>query len=460
MNAVRTTPHATDSEAALLGALMLEPEAIAEVSVIVRPGDFYRPDHARLYELLLRLSVTPGEHIDSVSVGQHVLRGDAPEAFGGFAYVLGLTDRVPSRSNAAHYATTVREMSQRRRILRIAEELSDAAADTGRPIDEATAAAVSALTTLEGAARSPWVTLAEALAEAEAQIEAATRGGAPVGGVPMPFPSLAKYVRMLGDGEVYVIAARPGMGKSALARDIALSVASLEDADVAVFSLEMTPAQIASLALSRETGLSQDELKGGRMDQEAWRRVGVALEALEHDPVWFCREMDLTVEEVGARCRQLAARLEAKGRRLRMVVVDYLQLLNRRGLERMNTNDAVAHQSRALKVLAGALGCPLVLLSQLNREVEKRGDKRPNMADLRDSGAIEQDASVILFPFRPAAVGESPDATQAEMIVAKNRTGERGTAHMLWSGARVSYYDPCGSEQPDGNPTISLRGGR
>lgn len=438
------SPHDVGAEAALLGQIMTEPARVLDViDGRVMAADFYRPDHGRLFALLVGM-YRRQEPIDLTTVSDRVMREGHPDAFGGLAYVLALPDRVASTANVAHYARAVRDHAVRRRLLaelaaaehRIREGLAALP-----EVVEGLSSRTGALLDAGSADESECVMWHDAAAQEVERLERVRNGDAQPG-VWVPTDAWGKLIPWFTPGDLHVVAARPAMGKSVLVRQCVEGCARGGEGAL-LFPLEMPPGQLIRRALAGETHVPANGMQDA--DAARWRAVRRAADdiARERIPLALFRGFSVTVDRIAAVARRQARRFEAQGTRLSIVAVDYLQLIAPEKVQRGgNVNDIVSEQSRALKLLAKELDVPVILLSQLNRECEKRQDKRPMPSDLRGSGAIEQDASTVTMVYRDAVYDKSADPHAAELLVVKNRDGECGTAAVRFDGRGQRFYDP------------------
>ena len=433
MNAHRASPQALEAEQALLGAVLLDPSLLLEVSDQVRPTDFYRPDHAGLYRLFLDLQAA-GEAIDPIVVGDRVLRADGK--LGDYGYVLDLPSKVPARVAATRYAQMVRRAAQLRRLCKVAAALQEEALAQDAEPAELVARTRSALDRLsQDDADRDWTPLSTVIEASVARIDERSRSTGEVSGTPTGFDDLDHMTMGLQPSQLWVLAARPGEGKSALGLNIAWAVAQYSHRPVALFSLEMDRVEIGDRLISSSVSIPGQDIRTGRLTDEQWRRVETARELAASAPIYIDDRPRVTIEDLRTRARRLAARVPDLG----LVLVDYLQLVE--GMDpRANRVQQVSEISRGLKVLAKELRVPVLALSQLSRDIEKRkGEEgRPKLSDLRDSGAIEQDADVILFLHR-SQVSLGGRGDQVDLIVAKQRAGRTGDVALAFSRAMFRF---------------------
>lgn len=442
------SPHDVGAEAALLGQVMTDATRVLDaIDGRLTAADFYRPDHGRLFALLVGM-YRRQEPIDLTTVADRVMREGRPDAFGGLAYVLALPDRAASTANVTHYARAVRDHAVRRRLLaelstteqRIREGL------TALPeVVDGLSSRTSALLDTGSADTEECIMLHDAAAQALGEVESVRDGQAPPGAY-VPLRALRAIIPTWTGGDVHVIAARPRMGKSVLALQCATACAGDGTSGVLVFSLEMDHKQVARRRIAGDSRVAVNKMhKASDREIEDMRE---AVRQMQDDrlPVAIFRGFGVTVERIAAVARRQKRRFEAQGIRLAQVVIDYLQLVTPDKAVRGNESESITVMSRAIKLLAGELGVPIILLSQLNRECEKRQDKRPIMSDLRGSGAIEQDASSIIFVHREIVYDQNADPNAAELLVRKCRDGGEGVAIVRFDGAGQRFYDPGNDE--------------
>jgi replicative DNA helicase len=452
-------PQALDMERALLGGLMLcpGPDAYDAVREAVQPTDFYRPDHTALFVLIMSL-IAEGVAPDLISVTTRI-RTDDEQGFGGYSYIIRMVEDCPATANLTYYASVVAEKARLRRLIAKLDEARAAAFEQAQTADQIAVQLTSAVDEVGTGAgsESDWDGWGELVDRNVRHIEAAL-DGRPVPGWQIPsLPELGSLVPRLRPGDLIIVAGRPAMGKTSLAIGLAKDVAS-QGATVGVFALEMPGERLALgdlariarrqesqrliIPIDRVQGLTARDLSEGRVsDPASWDSIVEAQGIARELPILVARSASVTLEAIVIRTRRLARKLAAKGQILGSIVIDYLGLIERKHRGGQSDASALGEISRALKLLAMEIGAPIILLCQLNRECEKREDKRPRMADLRDSGAIEQDADTILFVYRDVVYDpDTVDRAAAEIIVAKNRGGEIGTADVRWCGPSTEFY--------------------
>jgi replicative DNA helicase len=423
--AAKRWPQSLESERALLGGLLWASDELAVVSEVLRREDFYGAAHRHLWDLLLELA-RDGRPFDVLMVTEAVIARD-PQRYGGIAYVSGLPEHCASPTNLGHYAEIVRDRAVRRRLLEASGRIVELATDASRDLDDVLQDCQSLVFALSACgATKTWVEMDELMVdEMEAIGERSDNPG--LSGVTTGFVDLDEQLGGLHPTDLVILAGRPAMGKTALALNIAQRTA-MAGTGVGVFSLEMGGRQLAGRHLGSSAMVPGTRLRSGRLAGSDWHRLEDAHARLHGLPVWVDDTAGLDLRQVQGRAR----RLKAEHPELKLLIVDYLQLMVTKGRSR---EQEISEISRSLKHLAKELEITVLALSQLNRGVEQRKDKRPMLSDLRESGAIEQDADVILFVYRDAYYNlETADPAVAEIIIAKQRSGPTGTVKLHWDG--------------------------
>jgi replicative DNA helicase len=426
----RPSPQAVEAERALLGGLLQAPDELVRVAEAVRPEDFYRPEHGALYRLLGEMQAR-GESIDLVTVAERITRGDQADRYGGVGYVAELPEHVPSTANLGHYADVIREKAALRDLIKVSVDLANQAYaqpdDVSQLIDKAARdmAAIGG-----GPGRKAWIQISEIVDQELMRIEKLAERGGTTTGLTTGFADLDKKLAGLHPTDLLILAARPAMGKTALALNVAQNVALMENVPVGVFSLEMGRGQLVTRMLCCHGLVDAGKVRTGTLETDDWDRFLDASEYLRKSRILIDDTPGLSITDLRARAR----RLKVEHPDLGLIVLDYLQLM--RGDDaRAPREQQISAISRGLKALAKDLHCPVMALSQLNRGVESRQDKRPLVSDLRESGAIEQDADVIMFIYRDEYYNpESLDKGLAEVIIAKQRNGPTGTVKLAFQG--------------------------
>lgn len=431
---LRVPPHSAEAEASVLGGLLLDNNAFDRVEGVVGENDFYRYEHRIIYASLKRL-IAANKPADAVTVHEDLERQGKAQEAGGLPYLAALVQQVPSASNIRQYADIVRERSILRQLVSVSDEIATRAFNPkGRPVSQILDDAESMIFKIgEESARlkqgfQPIQALAPALL---ARVEERSVNPSDITGVATGFIDLDRMTSGFQPGDLVVLAARPSMGKTALAINIAEHAALHEGLPVAVFSMEMSADQLAVRIVGALAAINQGNLRTGRLRDEDWPRLTDAVERLRSAKLFIDETPGLTPSELRASARRLARQQGNLG----LIVVDYLQLMSGSGGSGdENRATELGEISRALKSLAKELECPVLAISQLNRGVESRTDKRPLMSDLRESGAIEQDADLIMFIYRDDYYNKekSREPGVAEIIISKQRNGPTGTVKLTY----------------------------
>ena len=425
----RVPPHNIEAEESLLGAMLLGATPItAAAEVRITAADFYKPAHGHVFDAITRLYAA-GEPADVVTVADELRRSGMLDAVGGPAVLLTLQARTPATSNAAHYARIVEEHALLRKLIGVAGEISELGFslpdDVAGAVDEAEAM-IFAVAQHRGAdTLSP---IRELLEKSLNHLEELFEKGDAITGLPTGYDDLDEVLSGMQPSNLIVVGARPAMGKSAFALGMASHAALQARRPVLFFSLEMSHLDLTTRLIASEARVDSVRMRNGRLTDADWPKISHAIGRLAEAPLFIDDNPQLTIMEIRAKAR----RLKAKEGDLGLVVVDYLQLMTGRGSAE-NRQVEISEVSRGLKVLARELECPVVALSQLSRQLEARADKRPMLSDLRESGAIEQDADVVMFLYRDSVYNkDSPDAGEAEVLVSKHRSGPTAMVRLAW----------------------------
>lgn len=427
---LRVPPHSLEAEQSVLGGLMLDNAAWDQVADLVREPDFYRHDHQLIYRAIGALADLR-DPFDVVTLSEWLDRNGELERIGGLAYLSELAKNTPSAANISAYANIVRERGVMRDLIRTGNEIASSGfnsegMDAPSLLDQAEQLVYS-LSDQRSRASVGFQPIKDVLVQVMKRIDTLYRSGSDVTGVATGFTDLDGRTSGLQAGDLVVIAGRPSMGKTSFAMNIAENAALGSGLPVAVFSMEMPAEQLTMRMMSSLGRIDQHKVRTGRLGDEDWSRLTSALGMLNDAKIFLDDTPALTPTELRARCRRLK-----REHGLEMVVVDYLQLMQVPGT-RENRATEISEISRSLKALAKELSVPVLALSQLNRSLESRPNKRPMMSDLRESGAIEQDADVILFIYRDEVYDEdSPDKGTAEIIIGKQRNGPIGMVKLTF----------------------------
>ncbi|MGH9017966.1 MAG: replicative DNA helicase [Acidimicrobiales bacterium] len=423
----RVPPHNLDAEESLIGAMLLTRDAVASAIEFCTSEDFYKPSHTHIFGAITSL-YTRGEPADAVTVADELRRSGLLEAAGGPAALMSLQVTTPSTANASYYAKIVEEHALLRRLISVAGEI----AELGYGVPEDVSEVVDRAETMvfEVAQRRVVDTMSplrDLLAQSLDHLEALVERGETITGVPTGYRDLDAQLAGLQAGNLVVVGARPAMGKTSFALGIVSHAAVQARVPVLLFSLEMSHLELTQRMLCSEAGVDATRMRNGHLLESDWPRISNAIGRLGDAPIYIDDNPNVTVMDIRAKSRRLKARSG-----LGLVVVDYLQLMSGRSRAE-NRQVEVSEISRGLKVLARELGIPVIALSQLSRNLEMRQDKRPVLADLRESGSIEQDADVVLFIYRDEVYNpDSPERGSAEIITSKHRNGPTGVTHLAF----------------------------
>ncbi len=432
----RIPPQDLEAEQSVLGGMLLSKDAIADVVEALRGDDFYKPAHQTIYEAVLDL-YGRGEPADAITLSAELTKRGELGRVGGAPYLHTLISSVPTAANAGYYARIVSERAILRRLVEAGTRITQMGyADTGEVDEVVDRAQAEIYSVTERRTSEDYAPLAEIMEGTLDEIEAiGSRGGTMVG-VPTGFTDLDALTNGLHPGQLVVVAARPGLGKSTLALDFARSASIKSGLTSVIFSLEMTRNEITMRLLSAEARVGLHHMRTGSLGDDDWTKLARKMSEVASAPLFIDDSPNMTMMEIRAKCRRLKQRHD-----LKLVVVDYLQLMSS-GKRVESRQQEVAEFSRALKLLAKELELPVVALSQLNRGPEQRTDKKPMLSDLRESGSIEQDSDMVILLHREDAYErESPRAGEADFIVAKHRNGPTATITVAFQGHYSRFVD-------------------
>ncbi len=439
IDTVRTPPHNSDAEISVLGSMLIHPEAVAKGVEILQPGDFYHETHRQVFEACVAL-FNQAKPLDVVVVGEQLRQSGHLEAIGGLPYLMELASAVPTAAHVEYYARIVKETSLMRRIISVSTKLVAEAYQNELSAQDLVDRAQRDLFSLTQGGQRDYVSLHQVLLETFTHLEYLYAHKGKLVGLPTGFHDLDRMTAGLQKSDLIIVAARPSMGKTMLCLNLARNVALYDQVPVALFSLEMSREQLALRLLSAEAELSAQRLRTGEMDDNMWGVVSRALGRLGEAPIYIDDTPGISALELRAKARQLKVQ-----HNIGLIIIDYMQLMSGRRAE--NRQQEISDISRSLKALARELDVPVMALSQLSRAVESRQDKRPMLSDLRESGAIEQDADVVAFLYREDYYmkdAANPDIT--ELIVAKQRNGPTGTINLLFKKDIGKFYNTASVE--------------
>ncbi|MBC7519248.1 MAG: replicative DNA helicase [Microbacteriaceae bacterium] len=432
----RTPPHDLLAEQSAIGGMLLSKDAVADVIESVRAVDFYMPRHEIIFDAILSL-YSHGEPTDVIAVTDELMKaGELPRA-GGADYLHTLTGLVPTAANAGYYATIVAEKAVLRRLVEAGTRIVQMGyASEGEVVDLVNNAQAEIYAVMGGVEAEDFIPLNQAIEAATDEMEAAKGRDGSMTGVPTGFAELDELTNGLHGGQLIIIAARPALGKSTLALDIARSASIKHGMPCIFFSLEMGRSEIAMRLLSAEASVPLQNMRKGTVDSRDWTTIAATRGRINDAPLYIDDSPNMTLVEIRAKCRRLKQKVG-----LKMVIIDYLQLMTS-GKRVESRQQEVSEFSRALKLLAKELQVPVIALSQLNRGPEQRTDKMPALSDLRESGSLEQDADMVVLLHRESAYEkENPRAGEADLIVAKHRNGPTRTVTVAFQGHFSRFID-------------------
>lgn len=424
----RVPPHNYEAEQSVIGAIFLEPQALITASEILMAEDFYRTAHQKIFQTMLTLS-DQGKAIDVVTVTEELSVKKELEDVGGLSYLTELASAVPTAANIAHYAKIVEEKALLRRLIRVATKIVEDGYTREDEVEALLSEAEKKM--LEVANRKnagDFQHVKDVLVDTFDNIEKLQSREGDVTGIPTGFRDLDHITAGFQRNDLIIVAARPSVGKTAFALNVAQSVAVQARENVAIFSLEMGAEQLVMRMLCAEGNIDAQVLRTGALTTEDWGKLTMAMGSLSNSGIFIDDTPGVRINEIRAKCRRLA-----KEHGLGMILIDYLQLIQGSGKPGENRQQEVSEISRSLKGLARELKVPVIALSQLSRGVEQRQDKRPMMSDLRESGSIEQDADIVAFLYRDDYYDkESESKNMIEIIIAKQRNGPTGTVTLAF----------------------------
>lgn len=439
---LRVPPHSIEAEQSVLGGLLLDNAAFEKITDVLVEDDFYRHDHRLIWQHIARL-VNLSRPADVITVNESLSSVGKADEVGGLAYLNALAHNTPSAANIRRYAEIVRERSMLRKLVAVADDIAATALnpqgkEARQLLDEAESRVFKIAQ--EGARNTQgFQEIQPLLSQVVERIDELyhREGDSDVTGIPTGFVDLDRMTSGLQPGDLVIVAGRPSMGKTSFSMNIAEYAAIDHGLPVAVFSMEMGAVQLAMRMLGSVGMLDQHRMRTGKLRADDWPRVTHAVQKMQDAQIYIDETPGLTAIELRARARRLARQCGKLG----LIVIDYIQLMSANGAGE-NRATEISEISRSLKSLAKELECPVIALSQLNRSLEQRPNKRPIMSDLRESGAIEQDADVILFIYRDEVYNpDSPDKGTAEIIIGKQRNGPIGTVRLTFQGESTRFLN-------------------
>lgn len=425
----RVPPHNNEAEQSVIGAVLLEPQALITAAEVLMPEDFYRVAHQKIFTTMLSLS-DKGQPIDLVTVTEELTAKKELEDVGGISYLTEIANAVPTAANIMHYAKIVEEKSLLRRLIRVATQIVEDGFTREDEVEELLSEAEKNMMEVSNRKNAgDFKHIKDVLVQTYDNIELLHTQQGEVTGIPTGFTDLDKITAGFQRNDLIIVAARPSVGKTAFALNVAQNVATKTSENVAIFSLEMGADQLVMRILCAEGNIDAQVMRTGSLEAEDWRKLTMAMGSLSNAGIFIDDSSGIRVNEIRSKCRRLQ---QEHG--LGMVIIDYLQLISGSGKSGENRQQEVSEISRSLKGLARELEIPVIALSQLSRGVEQRQDKRPMMSDLRESGSIEQDADIVSFLYREDYYDkETENENMIEIIIAKQRNGPTGTVTLAFA---------------------------
>ena len=436
----RIPPHHVEAEQSILGSILIDRHALSDVSGRLKPDAFYLEKHRELYEVILTI-YEDSQPVDIITVSDALAKRGTLEKVGDVDYIAQLANSVPTTANVLHYVSIVEDKALLRKLIDISGKITDLGYQGSMEgMDVLATAEKSIFDLAQGLSRTGLEPLNTLLDTTFTQLEDLCRKKGELTGVPSGFIDLDRKTTGFQKSDLILIAARPAMGKTSFALNIAIN-AALRQHTVAIFSLEMSRQQLVNRLLSSESMVELEKMRSGRLEGEDWKKIGFTLGPLSKAPVYIDDNAGINVMEMMSKLRRL--KLE---RGLDLVVIDYLQLMEGRRKSE-NRQQEISEISRGLKIMAKELDVPIIALSQLSRAPEMRTDHRPILSDLRESGAIEQDADMVLFLYRDDYYHEDSEKRNiVEVIIAQHRNGSTGTVELAW----IPQFTKFGNYMPNG----------
>jgi replicative DNA helicase len=427
-------PYNIEAEQSVLGAMLIDKDAIISAVEILKKNDFYRENHREIFDAILDM-FDKGQPIDIITVSEKLNGSGVLDSIGGLEYLANIVNQVPTTANTKYYAKIVEEKAILRNLIRASSDIMnlgyEASEEVGYILDVAEKSIFDILQKRNLKGITP---VKEVLLETFNKLEELYNNKGNITGVPTGFLDLDNKTAGLQNSDLILIAARPAMGKTAFALNIGSFAALKTNTPVAIFSLEMSSDQLVNRIMCSEAMVDSQKMRTGKLEDDDWKKVAKAVGPLSDAPLYIDDSPGITIMDIRAKCRRL--KLE-KG--LGMIIIDYLQLIEGKG-KGDSRQQEISEISRSLKILAKEVGVPVITLSQLSRAPEQRQDHRPILSDLRDSGAIEQDADLVMFLYRDDYYNpESEKKNIAEVLIAKNRHGATGTVELVWMGQFTKF---------------------
>ena len=433
----KVPPHDIEAEQAILGSMLTDKDAVIAAIEVLRDEDFYREDNKLIYTAILNL-YNRAEPIDIITVKAELESMGKFDQVGGLEYLAALPENVPTTANATKYIKIVEEKSTLRKLIKTANEIIELGYDTTEDVEDIMGGAEKKIfDIMQNKAKKGYSPIKDVLVESFTKLEELYNRKQHITGVPSGFVELDYKTAGFHGSDLVLIAARPAMGKTAFALNIASNAAIRGRVPVAIFSLEMSKEQLVNRVLSSKAMVDSNKVRTGKLEENDWTKLAEAIGPLSEAEIYIDDTPGININEIRAKCRKL--KLE---KNIGMVVIDYLQLIQGTNKRNGSREQEISEISRSLKILAKELNVPVIALSQLSRAAEQRPDHRPMLSDLRESGAIEQDADIVMFLYRDDYYNKDSEKKDiAEVIIAKHRGGSTGTVELLWLGNYTKFVN-------------------
>ena len=433
----RVFPHDLEAEQAIIGSMLTDRDAVISSIEVLKEEDFYREDNRAIYSAILNL-YNRSEPIDIITVKAELESMGKFEQVGGLEYLAELPEKVPTTANAEKYIKIVEEKSILRRLIKTANEIIELGYSPTEDVEDIMEGAEKKIfDIMQQKNQKSYTPIKDVLVESFTKLEELYNRKQHITGVPTGFSELDYKTAGLHGSDLILIAARPAMGKTAFALNIATNASVRAKVPVAVFSLEMSKDQLVNRILCSEAMVDSNKVRTGKLEENDWTKLAESIGPLSEAEIYIDDTPGISVTEIRAKCRKL--KLE---KNIGMVVIDYLQLVQGSNKRNGSREQEISEISRSLKILAKELNVPVIALSQLSRAAEQRPDHRPMLSDLRESGAIEQDADIVMFLYRDDYYNEDSEKKDiAEVIIAKHRGGSTGTVELLWLGSYTKFVN-------------------
>ena len=433
----KVPPHDLEAEQAVLGSMLTDRDAVISAIEVLKEEDFYRADNRAIYSAILNL-YNRDEPIDIITVKSELESIGKFEQIGGLEYLVTLPDKVPTTANAIKYIKIVEEKSTLRNLIKTANEIIDLGYSSTEDVEDIMDNAERKIfDIMQRKSQKGYTPIKDVLVESFTKLEELYNRKQHITGVPTGFVELDYKTAGLHGSELILVAARPAMGKTAFALNIAANAALRGNVPVAIFSLEMSKDQLVNRILCGEAMVDSNKVRTGKLEEDDWVKLAGAIGPLSEAEIYIDDTPGISIMEIRTKCRKL--KME---KNIGLVVIDYLQLVQGSNKRSGSREQEISEISRSLKILAKEINVPVIALSQLSRAVEQRPDHRPMLSDLRESGAIEQDADIVMFLYRDDYYNkESEKKDIAEVIIAKQRGGSTGTVELLWMGNYTKFVN-------------------